>query len=42
MCGDATDLEHEIRIVIPAIIGAPGITTKVSRNVWKPYQENIQ
>jgi hypothetical protein len=28
MCGDATDLEHEIRIVIPAIIGAPGIITK--------------
>jgi hypothetical protein len=28
--------------VIPVIIGATGIVSKVYKNIWKQYQDNIQ
>jgi len=29
-------------MIIPVITGAFGTVPKVYRNIWKPYQENIQ
>jgi hypothetical protein len=29
-------------MIIPVIIEATGIVTKVERKIWKPSQENIQ